>query len=43
MMVTVIGGSGSGKSEYAENLIKELAGSMDGNNKLYYIVSVKLI
>ena len=41
MMVTVIGGSGSGKSEYAENLIKELAGSMDGNNKLYYIATMK--
>lgn len=40
-MVTVIGGSGSGKSEYAENLIKELAGSVNEGNKLYYIATME--
>lgn len=40
-MVTVIGGSGSGKSEYAENLIKELAGSVSEGNKLYYIATME--
>lgn len=40
MMVTVIGGSGSGKSEYAENFIRKLHRStMD--NKLYYIATMK--
>lgn len=39
-MVTVIGGSGSGKSEYAENLIKELQGNTK-DNKLYYIATMK--
>ena len=34
MMVTVIGESGSGKSEYAENLIMELAGGST-NRKLW--------
>ena len=39
-MVTVIGGSGSGKSEYAENLIRKLHGNTQ-NNKLYYIATMK--
>lgn len=41
MMVTVIGESGSGKSEYAENLIMELASGNTFNKKMYYIATMK--
>ena len=41
MMVTVIGESGSGKSEYAENLIMELAGGSTNSEKMYYIATMK--
>lgn len=41
MMVTVTGGSGSGKSEFAENMLAELVNNAKGNNKLYYIATMK--
>lgn len=41
MMVTVIGESGSGKSEYAENLIMELAGGSTSNKRMYYMATMK--
>lgn len=40
-MVTVTGGSGSGKSEFAENMLAELVNNTKGNNKLYYIATMK--
>lgn len=40
MMVTIIGESGSGKSEYAENLIIRLQNN-NANKKLYYIATMK--
>lgn len=41
MMVTIIGESGSGKSEYAENLIIRLQNSNNASKKLYYIATMK--
>ena len=41
MMVTVTGGSGSGKSEYAENILAELVNKTKEHNKLYYIATMK--
>lgn len=43
MTVTVTGGSGSGKSEFAENMVIELLNSTReiNNNKLYYIATMK--
>lgn len=41
MMVTVIGESGSGKSEYAENLIMDLQRSNNYSKKLYYIATME--
>lgn len=41
MLILVIGGSGSGKSEYAENLILQLAkGNKD--SRLYYLATMKV-
>ena len=41
MIVTVTGGSGSGKSEFAENLMTELLNKTSENNKLFYIATMK--
>ncbi|MFG6393336.1 MAG: bifunctional adenosylcobinamide kinase/adenosylcobinamide-phosphate guanylyltransferase [Lachnospiraceae bacterium] len=41
MMVTIIGESGSGKSEYAENLIMDLQRSNNDSKKLYYIATME--
>ncbi|MFG6330171.1 MAG: bifunctional adenosylcobinamide kinase/adenosylcobinamide-phosphate guanylyltransferase [Lachnospiraceae bacterium] len=41
MIVTVTGGSGSGKSEFAENMVAELSCHTKENNKLYYIATMK--
>ena len=41
MFILVIGGSGSGKSEYAENLILQLAKG-NQNKKLYYLATMKV-
>lgn len=41
MVITIVGGSGSGKSEYAENVMTELLDKTRDNNKLYYIATMK--
>ncbi|MCI9079594.1 MAG: bifunctional adenosylcobinamide kinase/adenosylcobinamide-phosphate guanylyltransferase [Lachnospiraceae bacterium] len=41
MMVTVTGGSSSGKSEFAENKLIELCKTKEKHNKLYYIATME--
>ena len=40
MLIVVTGGSGSGKSQYAEDQVVQLSREMSGDAKLYYIATM---